>query len=150
MRNRHPKLDSCRRLLYRWSLALSIGRGIRRQIAIFSVHVPSPINSTPARASQEIGQNLVQNLPPLRAEVIKNWRIDQILTSDMFGLSSARGESTEKLLNRRRKLLMRPKLSRGAKRQLNTLEEKLGTVPVAETPEYIHAMQIVDKASKHI
>jgi hypothetical protein len=83
-------------------------------------------------------------------EVIKNWRIDQILTSDMFGLSSARGESTEKLLNRRRKLLMRPKLSRGAKRQLNTLEEKLGTVPVAETPEYIHAMQIVDKASKHI
>jgi predicted ATP-binding protein involved in virulence len=38
--------------------------------------------------------------------VIATWRIDQILTSDMFGVTSSRSESVEKILKERRALLV--------------------------------------------
>jgi predicted ATP-binding protein involved in virulence len=93
------------------------------------------------------GDQVVINNNP---EIIKNWRIDQILTSDLFGLSSARSESTEKLLNTRRKLLVKKKLTASDKKKISSLEEQMGYMPVAETPEYIKAMQLIEKASSKL
>jgi hypothetical protein len=92
------------------------------------------------------GQVLVNNNP----EIIKNWRIDQILTSDLFGLTSARSIDSEKLLKARRKLLSKTELTPEEKEQLSTMEEKMGYMPVAETPEYIKAMQLIEKASSKL
>ncbi|MEQ1588063.1 MAG: AAA family ATPase, partial [Cyclobacteriaceae bacterium] len=81
------------------------------------------------------GQVIIDN----DTQVIKNWRIDQILTSDLFGLSSARSESTEKVMNARRKILMKDSGSKSDKKKLANLESQLDYIPVAETPEYIEA-----------
>lgn len=91
-------------------------------------------------------QVVVENHP----DTINNWRIDQILTSDLFGLSSSRSEKTEKILTQRRNLLLKPKLNKADKTKLENLEKKMDYVPVAETPEYIQAMQIIQKASEKI
>ncbi len=89
-------------------------------------------------------QVLIETAP----DQVKSWRIDQILTSDLFGLSSARGVDTEKLLVQRRKLLMKPKVTNSTQKKIETLEAKLGSIPVAETKEYIEAMQIIEKAAQ--
>lgn len=89
-------------------------------------------------------QVIIENEP----DTIRNWRIDQILTSDLFGLSSARSEKTERLMTQRRKLLEKPKLSVADRKKLEALENKMDYIPVAETPEYIQAMKLVHDASK--
>lgn len=91
-------------------------------------------------------QVFIENHP----DIINNWRIDQILTSDLFGLSSARSEKTENLMTQRRNLLLKPKLNPSQKKKLESIEGKMDYIPVAETQEYIEAMQIIHKASEKI
>ena len=45
-------------------------------------------------------------------ETIHGWSIDQILTSDLFGLKTARPPDLEDLLQRRKELLTQPRLTR--------------------------------------
>jgi hypothetical protein len=82
-----------------------------------------------------------------RPDIIKNWRIDQILTSDLFGLSSARSEKTERIMTERRKILSKPKLTKTDKKELETIESKMDYIPVAETPEYMEAMKLIHDTS---
>lgn len=91
-------------------------------------------------------QVIIENEP----DMIKNWRIDQILTSDLFGLSSARSVKTEKIMKERRKILEKPKLTSTDKKKLNSIESKMDYIPVAETPEYIEAMKLIHDTSKKI
>ncbi len=81
---------------------------------------------------------------------VHNWRIDQILTSDLFGLEGARSREAEQTLDRRRELLRKDKLTAKEKAELKRLEEDMGEIPVAETPEAIRAMDIIQKAAKRI
>ena len=105
--------------------------------------VQAALNANLVLLKRRGSQVMIDNAP----DVIKNWRIDQILTSDIFGLSSARSEDAEKLLVQRRKLLLRPKLTKTDVKKLDRLEEQLGPLPVAETSEYIEAMKIIQKAA---
>jgi len=89
---------------------------------------------------------IVENHP----DILNNWRIDQILTSNLFGLSSSRSEKTEKLMSQRRNLLFKPKMNKTDKKKLQNIEKKMDYVPVAETPEYIEAMKIIHDASEKI
>jgi predicted ATPase len=66
-------------------------------------------------------------------DVIRNWRVDQILTSDLFGLPSARPPELDKPLARRKELLAKPKLTKAEKAELARLEETIGTLPTGET-----------------
>ena len=81
---------------------------------------------------------------------VHNWRIDQILTSNLFGLEGARSREAEQTLDRRRELLRKDKLTAKEKAELKRLEEGMGEIPVAETPEAIRAMDIIQKAAKRI
>ncbi len=83
-------------------------------------------------------------------ETIRTWRIDQILTSDIFGLSSARSEDVEKLLVERRALLVKPGMDSQDETKLQQIEKQLGRVPVAETHENLEAMEIVRQAAKEL
>ncbi|MCB0521711.1 MAG: AAA family ATPase [Lewinellaceae bacterium] len=80
---------------------------------------------------------------------IKNWRIDQLLTSDLYGLPSARPPQTEEKIQRRRSLLKKDKRTKKEETELDKLEEELVELPVGETPEAIKAMEIIQKAAKH-
>jgi predicted ATP-binding protein involved in virulence len=81
-------------------------------------------------------------------DIVRSWRIDQVLTSDLFGLKDVRGKETEKVLARRRSLLLKDNLTDSEQEELKELESKLNEIPVAETPEYIKAMELISKIAK--
>jgi predicted ATP-binding protein involved in virulence len=81
-------------------------------------------------------------------DVIKNWRVDQILTSDLFGLESARPPEIDGLLKRRKELLTKPKLTKKAREELAQIEAKLGNLPTGETAEQVDMMKRIDSTLK--
>jgi hypothetical protein len=63
-------------------------------------------------------------------------RVDQILTSELFGLESARPVEFDKDMQRRKQLLTKPgKLTKAERAELDGLERKLPGLPVGETAE---------------
>lgn len=79
---------------------------------------------------------------------IRNWRVDQILTSDLFGLKSAWSPEVERLFTRKDELLAKPKLSRAEKQELKELQAKMDRLPVgrsaAENKELAAIRQALD------
>jgi energy-coupling factor transporter ATP-binding protein EcfA2 len=80
-------------------------------------------------------------------EIIDNWRVEQVLSS-VFELPSPHAPDIAPLIERRRKLLAKSKLTAKDERELKTLEAQIGTIPTAESPEDIRAMDIIRKAAK--
>ena len=68
-------------------------------------------------------------------ELYKGYRIDQILTSDIFELKSARSKSVEKKLEEYRKIYLKKSEERSEreKEKLKSIEEELRGLPVWET-----------------
>ncbi len=83
-------------------------------------------------------------------EAVRNWRVDQILTSDLFGLESARPPETDKLLAERTKILSKSRLTKKDRERLKELEEQIGSLPTGETPEDIEAMDVIRRAAERL
>jgi hypothetical protein len=66
---------------------------------------------------------------------IRNWRVDQILTSDLFGLKTARPPQIEPLLLERGKILGKSKLTAADQRRLKEIEAEIGDLPFGETEQ---------------
>lgn len=81
---------------------------------------------------------------------IKNWRVDQILTSDLFGIDTSRPPYIEEFLNERKEILSKGKLTKKDKEKLKELEEKIGSLPVGQTKEEIQAMDIILRYAKEL
>ena len=79
--------------------------------------------------------------------VIGTWRLDQVITSDLFGLDSARPPDVEELLNRRRHLVEKQVLSDEERLELAKLDEKAGELPTAESFADQKAMDIIRRAA---
>jgi predicted ATP-binding protein involved in virulence len=80
---------------------------------------------------------------------VKNWRIDQILSSDLFGIST-RSTDVSKDLARRKILLRKEKLTTTEKKELAILEKEVASLPSAESPEMIKAMEIIRQAASNL
>jgi hypothetical protein len=72
-----------------------------------------------------------------------NWRVDQILTSELFGLQSPRSEKVQKLQKRRDKILSKPTLSEVDHEKLAELDHRIGHPPFGDSPEEIEAETII-------
>lgn len=83
-------------------------------------------------------------------EAVRGWRTDQILTSDLFDLPSARPKETEELLEQRKQILSKAKLTKADEKKLKEISEKLGSLPVMENPEDDKAMDIIRRAAAHL
>ncbi|CAG1022844.1 hypothetical protein DOJK_01938 [Patescibacteria group bacterium] len=81
-------------------------------------------------------------------QAIQGWRIDQLLTSDLFDLSSARSPYYEDLLKQRDDILSQSNLTDEDEEKLKELKNKIGNLPTAETPEDIQAMDIIRRAAQ--
>lgn len=81
-------------------------------------------------------------------DAVRGWRIDQILNSDLFEGIGARSPRVQELLEERRKLLSKSKLTKKDKEKLAKLEAEIGDLPTAETPEDIQAMDIIRQAAE--
>ena len=64
---------------------------------------------------------------------VRNWRVDQILTSELFGLESARPPRVEELRRERQELLERKRLTAEQKKRLAEIDAKLLELPTGDT-----------------
>ena len=78
---------------------------------------------------------------------VRNWRLDQILTSDLFGLPSARAPELDAVMQERDAILAKPTLTEDDKRRLASFREQLGNVPYGDTALDIEAMDVIRQAA---
>lgn len=83
-------------------------------------------------------------------DAVRRWRVDQILTSELFGLETARPPYLDAKLERRRELLLKSQLSAEESRELEDLEAEAASLPTAERPEDIEAMEIIRQAAEEL
>jgi energy-coupling factor transporter ATP-binding protein EcfA2 len=83
-------------------------------------------------------------------EVLENWRVDQILTSELFGLESARPPQIEEQLKKRREILAKPKLTGRDRARLAVLEAQIGELPAGESAEDRRAMELIRRAAEKL
>ena len=83
-------------------------------------------------------------------EVMRNWRVDQILTSELFGLESARPPQIEEPLKERRALLAKPRLTTRDRARLAELEAQIGELPAGESAEDRRAMELIRRAAEKL
>jgi len=81
---------------------------------------------------------------------IDGWRVDQILTSEMFGLASSRGIRYEELYSKREKLISKKKLRKNEESELKTINEQLSKLPSGETPEEIENRELISNIASNI
>ncbi len=78
---------------------------------------------------------------------IRNWRIDQIYTSDLFDLPSARPPWQDRLLERRTQILSQGHLSESDLKELSEIEQQLGTIVTGESVKVLRSevKQFIDE-----
>jgi len=81
---------------------------------------------------------------------IKNWRVDQILTSDLFGLESARSKKSEKLLTKRRNILAKSNLTEDDTVTLKRLESDMNQYPTGETQNEIEGLDLIKDFARQL
>ena len=106
------------------------------------------------QAAGDAGANMVllkregdQTIVHQDLEDVRNWRIDQIMTSELFGLETARSLEAEGMLKRRAELLSQPKLTAAEKKELKKLTQALDldNQPVGETPSEKHVHEVLQQ-----
>jgi hypothetical protein len=66
---------------------------------------------------------------------VKEWRVDQILTSDLFGLDRTRRPEIERLYDERSGLLAQTELTPQDRARIEELNRAIHELPTAETKE---------------
>lgn len=79
----------------------------------------------------------------------KNWRIDQILDSDLFENTSSYAPAVQQKINKRRDILLKDKPSKREKSELQKLDASLDNLSVTESPEYLQAFKILSKVQNN-
>jgi len=80
--------------------------------------------------------------------VLQGWRVDQVLTSDLFGLPSARPPQLDELFERRMAILTKPHLTKKDERELAALEAQIGPLPGGETLEQAKRLALIEESLK--
>jgi hypothetical protein len=84
-------------------------------------------------------------------ETIRGWRVDQVLTSDLFGLETARPPEEEKLLLRRKEILAKSRLTKADRKTLEEINDQLGPIPSGESfDEAKKTMELIERSLKLI
>ena len=81
---------------------------------------------------------------------VRGWRVDQVLTSDIFGLDSARPPEFDASLAARKKLLTKARLTAADKKRLEKIEAEIGELPAGESLEDWEAMRLIGEAASHL
>ena len=78
-------------------------------------------------------------------EAVRGWRIDQVLSSDLYGTTS-RVADVQKLIDERRTLLGKAKLTKRDQKRLEQLNLEIGPLTPGESPEEIKTSQLLQKS----
>ena len=82
-----------------------------------------------------------------RARSIQGWRVDQLLTSDLFDLPSARAAPYDDLLSERRGLLEKRRLTGKDKARLRILDDRMKELPAGDHPDDAEALRVIREAA---
>jgi hypothetical protein len=112
-------------------------------------HSPLMVQSAPnanfAVLRREKEEVVISNDP----HVVKSWRVDQILNSELFGLPYSRDKETEKLFHERERLLDKRTLTNSDKAKLKRIDDKVAELPT-ETVEDKSASDFIRRATSLI
>ncbi|MCK5716678.1 MAG: AAA family ATPase [Thiomargarita sp.] len=98
---------------------------------IVTAHSPLIVQSAPENANivllkREGDQVIIHN----NEEMIKGWRIDQVLTSDLFDLPSARPSLYDKYFKRQEEIFSKSYLTEADKQELEDIGKKIAELPI--------------------
>lgn len=119
---------------------------------IVTAHSPLVVQSAPKDANiivlrkELVGEENVVVIDN-DVESVRNWRIDQIMSSDLFGLNSSRNPEVEAQMEERSALLNRKDLTEAQKARLEVLNDISDSLPTADNVNDIEAMDIIRKAA---
>ncbi len=122
----------------------------------FIVTAHSPLIIQNQRAANVI---LLERLPsvknqPMRVAVrqdldeVKRWRVDQILTSDLFGLPTVESQHAEKLETERDNLLAKSKLTPVDRKRLAEIDAALESLPAFSSQAAVKAEELFRQAAQ--
>jgi hypothetical protein len=80
-------------------------------------------------------------------EVVRSWRVDQILMSELFAVPRARNVETERLFARRDELVDKSPRSPAEERELQKLRVQISKLPTAQDPDDQKAMDFIREAA---
>jgi hypothetical protein len=80
-------------------------------------------------------------------ETVHGWRVDQVLTSDLFGLKTARPPQYDELIARRNAILDKQSPDAQDRVALDSLQARIAELPAGERPEDLKAMEIIQRAA---
>lgn len=80
-------------------------------------------------------------------EDVRSWRVDQILASELFEIPRARDRQTERLFERRDKLVDKPSLTAADEAELTSLRARISDLPTAQNPDDQKAMDFIRQAA---
>jgi predicted ATP-binding protein involved in virulence len=118
---------------------------------VVTAHSPLVVQAAPADANivllRKAGDHVVIDND---IESVHNWRLDQILSSDLFGIESPRGPETEKWLAERKGLLQKETLTAAEQARLAELNIKSRNLPTADNAADIAAMDVIREAAAYL
>jgi len=89
------------------------------------------------------GNHVVIDNNPL---IVEGWRIDQIATSDLIGVPSARSVQVEVILEERRVILLKKRKSANDKKRIAELDKIISNLPTEEDSDNQRTMDLIKKA----
>lgn len=102
---------------------------------IVTAHSPLIIQSSRASNIVLLRRDGDRVIPVQDLELVRQWRVDQILTSDLFGLDGAREASVEKIFDERFEILAKEVLTPEDEVRLDELNHLIQEIPSAGTKE---------------
>ena len=94
------------------------------------------------RRDPDKGHVVIDNDP----DVVANWRVDQVLTSDLFGLESARPPQIAGAMEERKRLLTKAKPTAADRRRIEAIEREIGPLPTGETAEDAETRRLLEES----
>lgn len=101
--------------------------------------VQAALNSNYVVLQQNGNKVYLENNPV----TIDGWKIDEILTSDFFGLKSSFGPKYDEILSRREELFKKEKLSKKESKELEEIDKELKKLPIGATPEEVENRKLI-------
>lgn len=83
-------------------------------------------------------------------EEVRGWRVDQILTSDLFGLRSARPVEVERLLDRQQELVLLDAPTEAQKAELAAVDAKLAELAPGESAQDRETWTVVRRLANQL
>ncbi|MBL8218057.1 MAG: AAA family ATPase [Bryobacterales bacterium] len=134
----------------RWQRELlqTLDRIFSKTQFIVTAHSPLIVQAAPnanlALLRWEGDQVVIDN----DVDYIRKWRVDQILSSELFGEQPTHAPEVEELIEQKLELASKPELTEEEQLRLQELDEELAHIPTAANPSDIDAMRIIREAAE--